>query len=237
MHRKKILEIKWRCCVELFWVFVRVRVRMRVQVECKNIIHSYHIYTNKICACMKDRKCRSYFILFYSCNQFWHFTFRHTVENNEKKNWMNELPTSPYHIKNYDFLGWLVWAHVCVCECVRTRELSVHYYDHIFVAVASVGAAAFVIVQASSIQPFIWVFCVCVPCIFYVNVCILHLCVHAQSIHSCFCGAKLPLSVDLWGFAFARSHHTDNSISQSMCLSTWTSIFLRVKRERKEKHT
>ena len=63
---------------------------------------------------------------------------------------MNGLPTFPYRIKNYSFLGRSVgWLDGV---CARTRELSIHYYDYIFVTTAVfVVVAAFVIVQASSI--------------------------------------------------------------------------------------
>lgn len=101
-----------------------------------------------------------------------------------------KLPTFPYHTQKAFWFSRSgertvsMCAHVCACGRVNWAFITIAY---VFVAVV-VAAAAFLIVQA----PFILGFCVCLRamvCVLCVNVCIFHVCVHAQSIQRCFyCG-------------------------------------------------
>lgn len=156
------IEIK---IVELFWC-------ASVSYECEC---SLFISTNQICACVKDNNRINiilfHFILFYSCNKFWDFTFWHSVENSTNY--------QLFHIPHMQKL-WFSRS-----DNTQARELGVHYYDYILVfasnATDAATVAAFVIVQTLSI-PFSWLSCLC-ACVFCVNVCILHIFVRACTIN------------------------------------------------------
>lgn len=128
------------------------------ECECRlsaNIIHSYHIHTNEICACVKD---------------YYHYHFIHVINFGillfgAPLKATNEIANvSISHKSDLGFLGRLVGRLACVR--MRTREFSVHY--------CSLLQLLFLLFKRHSVG----LLCVCVPwCVLCVNVCIFHVCV------------------------------------------------------------